>query len=227
MAFGDRQVADNPRHRVGGAGVGKVVSYREEHLAEDGFAEDPSVERFVIRGCVAWLGGDGLVVEAAEIIGEVAEQKWHGVCPLNVGVRLVGDVSRLGDGGQNCGHVVDLVRFGPGEPKESASSTASGLGRPRSQTSHLRQKLPAQGVVGLHFKGQWARPSFGAGAWCVGWVVLDRGFCCGGEHVERGSQHVELEVGVSRYAEWPSEWERNPQRSGRSYPFGLFTNEAD
>jgi hypothetical protein len=36
-----------------------------------------------------------------------------------------------------------------------------------------------------------------------------------------------LEIGVSRYAEWPTEWERNPQRSGRSHPFGLFANEAD
>jgi len=227
VPFGDRQVTDNPRYRVVGGGGGKVVSDREEHLAKDGFAEDPSVERFVIRGCVAWLGGDGLVVEAAEIIGEVAEQKWHGVCPLNVGVRLVGDISRFGDGGQNCGHVVDLVRFGPGEPKESASSTASGLGRPRSQTAHFRQKLPAQGVVRVHFKGQRTRPGLGASAWCVSRVVLDRGFCCGGEHAERGSQHIELEIGVSRYAKWSSEWERNPQRSGRSHLFGLFTNEAD
>ena len=227
VARGDRQVADDQRHRVSVAGGGEVVADREEYLAEHRLAEDPCVERVVVRRCVAGLGGDGLVVEAAEVFGEVAKQIWHGMCPVNIGVRLVRDVSRLGDRGQNCGHVVNSIRSGPGESEERASSTTSGLGRPWSQTGHLCQKLGAQGVIELHLKGQRACPCFGAGAWCVGRVVLDRGFCCGGEHAERGSQHVELEIGVSRYAEWPTEWERNPQRSGRSHPFGLFTNEAD
>ena len=93
MAFRDHQVADEQRHRVSVAGRGEVVADREEHLAEHGFTEDPCGERVVVRGCVTGLGGDGLVVEAAEIVGEVTEQEWHGVCPVNVGIRLVGDVS--------------------------------------------------------------------------------------------------------------------------------------
>ena len=102
MAYRDRQVADDQRHRVGVAGGGEVVADREEHLAEHGLAEDPSVERLVVRRCVTGLGGDGLMVEAAEVGGEVAKQKWHGVCPVNVSVQLVRDVSRLGDREVQC-----------------------------------------------------------------------------------------------------------------------------
>ena len=53
MACGDRQVADDQCHRVGVSGGGEVVTDREEHLAEHRLAEDPSVERVVVRRCVA------------------------------------------------------------------------------------------------------------------------------------------------------------------------------
>ena len=149
------------------------------------------------------------------------------MCPVNGRVRRVRNVSRFSDRSQNYGHVVDLVRSSPREPKERASSTTSSLGRPWSQPAHLRKKSAGQRVIKLNIKSHWARPRLGSDAWCVGRIVLDRRFRCGREHAERGSQHVKLKIGVSRYAEWPAEWKRNPQRSRRSYPFGLFTNEAD
>ena len=227
VTFGDDEIPDQQCKGVFFLSCAEVVSDRNQDLAKCGLAEDPLVECVVVRSEITGLGGDGLVVVAPQVFGEVAKHERHVMGELEVGCWDCLHVTTLSYGGEGRRHLVDLVGGRAGEPEHRAAALTTCFRRPRPKPVYLGPQSSRERLIGRRGEVERTGPGLGSCSRRVDRIVLDRRFGRRVQQSESGPHDVELELHVVGCPERSAQREGNPECSRWSYPFGLLANEAD